>query len=142
MLVPARIRVRLVDPATLISGSVSIRATAGLAEVRIAENARVAHEALDLLKAAGEEVVAALASIAHPGRAPIVRYFLERDMPRGQLLVAETTHYQVDIRVRRGLIPQDIADEIAGHSTELLRYLLGDPDGAPHEAVQLPRRQR
>ncbi|MGW3346757.1 hypothetical protein ACWDA3_25890 [Nonomuraea rubra] len=73
------------------------------------------------LQSAGQQALPTLLHMIVPGRTPIVRYFLERDIPGGQLVHVELTPYQNDVYVKRGLMPQAVADELAGHSTAILR---------------------
>ncbi|NJP93954.1 hypothetical protein HCN51_31720 [Nonomuraea sp. FMUSA5-5] len=55
------------------------------------------------------------------GASPIVRYFMERNIPGDQQFHMDASPYQTDVYLEHGLMPQAIADEIAGHTTNLFR---------------------
>ncbi|WP_219466928.1 hypothetical protein [Nonomuraea rhizosphaerae] len=70
---------------------------------------------------------------------PVVRYYMNRVIP-GQPIYVEASPWQVDVFVPPGLMPQEVADELAGHYTHAIRYIrLGGLDGPTRQAVQLPR---
>ncbi|MFI6819214.1 hypothetical protein ACIBG7_42980 [Nonomuraea sp. NPDC050328] len=48
---------------------------------------------------------------------------MERNLPGGKLVAADLEPYQADIYIEHGLMSQEVADEIAGHSTRLFRRL-------------------
>lgn len=114
---------RLVDPAELILSRINLAHVGGRIELRIDSTAGVDPAALPPLQEIGLRTLTELVPIMIPGRPPIVRYYLERDIPGNRLVHVEFSPYQADVYLQRGLMPQDVADEIAGHSTNLLRHL-------------------
>ncbi|MCW2878005.1 MAG: hypothetical protein JWQ95_2105 [Sphaerisporangium sp.] len=113
---------RFVDPAELISGRVNTVFSDDRVELRI-DRTKLASILFCPLSELGVDITTHLVPRIIPGRPPIVRYFMERDIPSGLLIHADVTPYQIDIYVKHGLMPPDLADEIAAHSTYLLRRL-------------------
>lgn len=114
--------IRLVDPAELILSRINLAHVGARIELRIDRTAGVDPAALHPLTELGIQTLAQLVPLIEPGRTPVVRYYMERAIPGGLLVAADFTPYQADVYLQRGLMPQDVADEIAGHSTNLLRH--------------------
>lgn len=115
---------RFVDSADLILSRINIASVGGRIELRIDRTAGVDPAALKPLQEIGLRTLTELMPIMIPDRSPIVRYYLERDMPDNSLVHVDLTPYQVDVYLQRDLMPQWVADEIAGHSTNLLRHFV------------------
>lgn len=116
-----RLFLRIVDPAELILSRINLANTARGLELRIHPLAGVDPVALDPLQRAGEQALADLVPIMIPGVVPIIRYHLIRNVPGG-LVHVEPSPYQADVFLELGLMPQDVGDEIAGQSTNLMRH--------------------
>ncbi|MEV4059685.1 hypothetical protein [Nonomuraea dietziae] len=116
------LHVRLVNPSELVLSRINLTYLGGRLELRIDRTARVDPAVQDALRAMANRALTELVSMANPRRPPIVRYYLESGIPGG-LVHADLSPYQADIYLERGLMPQDLADELAAHSTFLLRRI-------------------
>ncbi|PZG20577.1 hypothetical protein [Nonomuraea aridisoli] len=114
--------IRLVDPAELVSGRVNMKWRPTAIDVLL-DRTVVDPEALPVLEEAAARGLAQLLPILQPGRpVPVVRYFLERDMPVGSLHL-DISPFQTDIFISQGLMPEAVAEELSSHSTHMLRRL-------------------
>lgn len=118
-----RLDVRLVPPSELIagdplSGHVNTVWTAGHVEIRVDRTAGVDPAVVAPLRRVLSEVLPVGNGAAE---CPIVRFHLDRAMPDDSLVMAECTPYQTDVYLRAGSMPADVAEEIAGHSTNVAR---------------------
>ncbi|WP_431897820.1 hypothetical protein [Nonomuraea sp. bgisy101] len=113
------LHIGLVNPSVLVISRVNSRMTQGRVELLL-DRTGVDPYVLEPLQIIGARTLSELVPMLRPGRPPTVRYFMERDIPG--LVYMDVTPYQADIYLERGLIPQDLADELAGHSTNLLRH--------------------
>ncbi|MGW5689125.1 hypothetical protein [Nonomuraea sp. NPDC003754] len=77
---------------------------------------------LEPLQIVGARTLSDLVPLLTLGRSPTVRYYLERNVPG--LVHMDVSPYQADVYLERELIPLDLADELAGHSTNLLRHFV------------------
>ncbi|MFB4285658.1 hypothetical protein ACBJ59_61100 [Nonomuraea sp. MTCD27] len=116
-----QVLVRLVDPAELALGRVNTRRRGRTLELLL-DQTQVDPEALPVLLEARDRALAEVVPLIEPGRpTPIVRYFMERNIPGGRLHL-DVGPVLTDVYLEYGLMPQDMADEVAGHSTNLLRH--------------------
>jgi hypothetical protein len=117
------LNLRYARPNELLHGRVNLAKTGELFELRIDPAAGIDSAVFQPLIALARTTLPQVLSMIEPGRSPIVRYYVERNLPGGRLVAADIAPYQADIYVEHGLMPQDVADEIAGHSTHLIRRL-------------------
>lgn len=111
--------VNLVDPAILMGGRVSMSWRPGLLDIRLDQTV-IEPVAGPAIAEMARDGLAQLATMErHP--APVVRYYVERDIPGGKLVSAEVSPWQIDVYVLKGLMPYDVSQEIAGHATHILR---------------------
>lgn len=114
---------RLVDPVALVLSRVNSRWYGGALELRIdrTDVDPAAHSAL--LEAGIRTLVELVPLIAANRRLPVVRYYTECDIPGRKLWHMDVMPYQADIYLRQGLMPQELADELAGHYTNIACHL-------------------
>lgn len=113
------LHIHLAAPADLLASRVNTRWSNGQLTMYI-DRTGVDPAVIQPLRDVGEKTLADLVPQIDPRRPPVVRYFLERDIPGSRLVQIEFTPYQADVYLQRGLLPQDLADELAAHSTFLL----------------------
>ncbi|MEV0306452.1 hypothetical protein [Nonomuraea fuscirosea] len=116
-----RVTIRLVDPAELMSGRVMTRRCGSAFELLI-DGTVVRPAAFPALLEARDIAEAKVLPLIHPDRSPpVIRYFMMRNIPGGRLVWLDVHPVQTDVYLQHGLMPQDVADEIASHSTNMLR---------------------
>lgn len=114
--------VRLVDPAELVLGRVNTRRHGSTLELLL-DQTDVDPAALPvLLEARDRALVEVVPLIRFDRPPPTVRYFMERNIPGGRLWHIDAGPVLTDVYLECGLMPQDMADEVASHSTNLLRH--------------------
>lgn len=111
----------LVDPVALVLGRVNSWWISGALELRI-DRTHVNPVALPALLDAGARTLIELVPHIEANLLPVVRYYLV-DMPSPQLMHMDISAFQVDVYLQHGLMPQDLADELAGHYTNIARHL-------------------
>lgn len=112
------VHVRLVDPVELVLSRINSRMRGGLLEVRI-DCTGVDPAVREPLERTSADALGGLMPLLEPGQTPIVRYYVERNVP--DLVQFDVAADQADVYLERGLMPRDLVDELAGHSTNLLR---------------------
>lgn len=120
----APLAVRLVDRRQVIAGLVSTVVHPNRITIMISEDARVHPEVVRELERQGGQVIPCLARLVEPGRPYSIRYFLEHDIPGGQMVFIDPDIGQTDVYIRHGLMPLAAADELAAHSTLVLPDVL------------------
>lgn len=115
-----QLRIHLVDPAKLIMSRINSRWSSGALDVFI-DRTHVDPVTAGALLEAGNRAMKDLIPLIKPDRPPVVRYFMERNIS-DRLVAVDFTPYQADVYLEEGLMPQDLADELAAHSTHLLRH--------------------
>jgi hypothetical protein len=103
---------------------VSIIGTRETAEIRISNDAGVDPAVVGPLESEASRVMDTFVSALPAGRCPVVRVFLECLINFGRLVIIDTEPYQIDVRLQSGLMPPDVADEYAAHSTAFLQSVL------------------
>ncbi|MEV0387906.1 hypothetical protein [Nonomuraea sp. NPDC050643] len=117
-----QVAIRLVAPAELGLGRVVTRQRGGSLELLL-DRTVVDPAALPALLEARDIAFARVLPIIESDRPPpLIRYFMERNIPGGGLVSVDVHPVQTDVYLQYGLMPQDMADEVAGHSTNMLRH--------------------
>lgn len=118
-----RITINLTDPSELLTGRVQTRITAAAAlDIQIDNTAGVDPIVLEPLRDKSIGALSLLALRGETSRLITVRYIVERNIP--DLVDMDVDVAQVDVYIDCGLVPQDVADELAAHATHLTRKLL------------------
>ncbi len=120
---PPVLSIRLAPLAPLLLHSrIATRITPGRIDTVIADTSGVDPAVLEPLRAAGAQALDDLQR--RGGISPLitVRYILDRAIPG--LVRIDASEAQIDVYVELGLMPQDIADELAAHATHLARRIL------------------
>jgi hypothetical protein len=116
------VAIRLVDPAELHFGRVTTRQRGSTFELLL-DGTVVDPAAVPALLEARDIALTQVVPLIEPDRPPpIVRYFMERNIPGGRLVSVDVNPFQTDVYLEFGLMPQDTADEVAAHSTNMLRH--------------------
>jgi hypothetical protein len=118
-----QIVIRLADPAELVLGRVNTRWLGGGAIELLLDRTEADPASVPVLTEARDLALRKVVPLLHAhGPPPIVRYYVERHIPGGRLVHVEPSPWQTDVYLAHGLLPQEMADELAGHSTNLLRH--------------------
>jgi hypothetical protein len=113
----------LVDPAALVLSRInSWWMISGSLELRI-DRTYVNPVALPALLEAGVRTLVELVPLIAANPLPVVRYYMVSDVPDRRLMHMDTSAFQIDVYLQHGLMPQDLADELAGHYMNIARHL-------------------
>lgn len=116
-----QIHVRLVDHSELVLSRINSRLRGGALEVLI-HRAGVDPAAGAALERATRRATIDLMPLIEAGRPPLLRYFLERDIPGRAPFAWDFAPYQSDFYLEKGLMPEGLLQELAGHVNNLLRH--------------------
>lgn len=117
-----QIRVRLVDHAVLVRSRINTRLLRGGALEVLIQRDGVDPAVGAVLERATRLAMVDLMPLIEAGRPPVLRYFLERDIPGRSPFAWDWADYQVDFYLEKGLMPADLTQELAGHANHLLRH--------------------
>lgn len=119
---PTAIDIRLVPADRLVRGKVNTWSNGDSIRCLIADTAGVDPLAVPALIEVSHTIEEQFPAIRIPGVTPLVRCHLEPDLG-GALAHAELSPHLISVYLAPELMPQDVADELAGHGTALLRDL-------------------
>jgi hypothetical protein len=116
-----QVHVRLVDHSELVLSRINSRLRGGALEVLIHRDG-VDPAAEAALERATQRAMIDLMPLIEAGRVPVLRYFLERDIPGRVPFAWDFAPYQADFYLEKGLMPEALTQELQAHANNLLRH--------------------